>query len=181
MHSRPDVAAREATLLQAQYSSTSARREALPNLLLRATIEQTSPTERAFRPGIGLSIPLLNRNQGFIASADAAASQAEESLRGLSLRVTAEVSAAVADYLAASTEVAMLRSAVLQAGRQNRDLSEIAYREGKIGLPEVLLIRTQATSAELDYWAAWLTEREAFATLQEVLATNLYPTARGSN
>ena len=71
----------------------------------------------------------------------------------------------------------MLESTVLAPARQNRQLLEIAYREGKVGLPVLLLIRNQVIDAELDYWTAWLAEREALATLAEATGANLVPDA----
>jgi hypothetical protein len=52
-------------------------------------------------------------------------------------------------------------------------LLETAYREGKVGLPVLLLIRNQVISAELEYWTAWLEEREAFAALAEATGANM--------
>ena len=57
-------------------------------------------------------------------------------------------------------------------GDRALELLEIAYREGEVGLPVLLLIRNQVIDAELDYWAAWLAEREAAATLAEATALN---------
>ena len=72
----------------------------------------------------------------------------------------------------------MLEATVLRPARQNRRLVEIAYREGKVGLPELLLIRNQAIDAELEYWSAWLAERQALASLAQTTGTNL-TTQRG--
>jgi outer membrane protein TolC len=67
----------------------------------------------------------------------------------------------------------VLEATVLPPARQNRELVEIAYREGKVGLPELLLIRNQAIDAELDYWTAWLTERQTLSSLAEATGINL--------
>lgn len=164
---RPDLAERLAAVRQATANALGSRRTALPNLLLRVASEELGPRERVLRLGVGVSVPLFNRNQGEASAFDAAAAQAELDGRAIVARVEAEIEGAVADYAAAAAEVATLRTTVLRAGRQNRELSETAYREGKIGLPEILLIRNQAISAELDYWSAWLAEREARVALSE--------------
>ena len=59
----------------------------------------------------------------------------------------------------------MLEATVLAPARENRVLLEAAYREGKVGLPVMLLIRNQVIAAEQEYWSAWLAEREAAALL----------------
>lgn len=177
---RPDVRERNAATRQAAATLVSAKRMVLPNVLLRITSEETAPGRRSLRPGLGLTLPLLNRNQGEIASRTAVLQQAEGDSRAVAAFVATEVESAIAAYLAAENQVATLRVMVLRAGRQNRELSETAYREGKIGLPEILLIRNQATSAELDYWAAWLAEREALATLAQATGQNLLPRHSGA-
>ncbi|MES2304644.1 MAG: TolC family protein [Gemmatimonadota bacterium] len=176
---RPDLTERTAAARQASANAAGSRRAALPNLLLRLTSEEIGPGERTLRPGVGIAVPLFNRNQGDASAFAAAATQAEQDSRAIAARVAVEIEGAVADYVAAAAEVATLRSTVLRAGRQNRELSETAYREGKIGLPEILLIRNQAISAELDYWSAWLAEREARVTLAEATGQDLFPSSAG--
>ena len=75
-------------------------------------------------------------------------------------------------YRSATAEVAILETTVLVPARQNRGLVEIAYREGKVGIAELLLIQNQAIDAELDYWDAWLASRQARATLAEAIGQN---------
>ncbi|MEO7475480.1 MAG: TolC family protein [Gemmatimonadales bacterium] len=170
---RPDLAEREAAMRQAEAQATTARREALPNLLVRGVTEPSADgTGRAFRPGIGLTLPLFNRNRGRVQALRATARRAELERQSLALGIRAQVSAAAASFEAAAAEVQVLASTVLAPARQNRRLVEIAYREGKVGLPELLLIRNQAIDAELDYWAAWLAERQALASLAEATSAN---------
>lgn len=178
---RPDLAAGQAAVAQAQASVAVARRDALPNLIARAAVEpRADGGGRVVRPGIGLTLPFLNRNQGAVQARRAAARQAELARVALVARVRSEVATAVQAYESAASEVQTLESTVLAPARQNRQLVEIAFREGKVGLPELLLIRNQASDAELEYWAAWLAEREALATLAESTGENLTPRSRGT-
>ena len=170
---RPDLAEREAAARQASSLATLAGREALPNLMVRGNSEREGDGERAFRPGLGLTLPLFNRNRGEIAARRAAAQQADLERTALAARIRAEVTGAIASYEAAAMETAVLATTVLQPARQNRQLVEIAFKEGEVGIAELLLIRNQAIEAELDYWSAWLAAREALATLGEVTGRNL--------
>lgn len=171
---RPDLQAHVAAVRQMRAQAALSRREALPNLIARGVLEQSSDGGRSIlRPGLGLSLPILNRNQGQIQALRAAALQAELERAALVTRVRAEVTTAVAAYRAATTEVAVLESTVLAPARQNRRLVEIAYREGKVGLAELLLIQNQAIDAELDYWEAWLAARQARSTLAEATGRNI--------
>lgn len=171
---RPDVAERVALLRQANAQVSVARREALPNVLIRGVSEPaTTGGGRALRPGVGLTFPLFNRNQGQVTARQAAARQAELERIALMARLRAEVASAAATYRSAAAEVEVLEATVLVPARQNRQLLEVAYREGEVGLPVLLLIRNQVIDAELSYWSAWLAEREARATLDEATGTNI--------
>lgn len=171
---RPDLAERSATIRQTQAQASLARREALPNPVLRGVMEQPAGGgSRTWRPGIGLTLPFLNRNQGERQALRAAARQAEFERTALIATVRAEISSAVTGYQSAASEARVLEATVIAPARQNRQLAEIAYREGKIGLPVLLLIQNQAIDAELDYWTAWLAAREALANLAEATAQNI--------
>jgi cobalt-zinc-cadmium efflux system outer membrane protein len=163
---RPDLAERDAAIVQAQAQVALAQREALPNLLARIVIEQSNDgTRSAIRPGIGLSLPVFNRLQGETESRRALTTQAKLDRVATATRVRVEVEQAYRAYEAAATAVEVLESTVLGPARDNRRLLEAAYREGKVGLPVLLLIRNQVIGAEQDYWNAWLAEREALAEL----------------
>lgn len=171
---RPDLAERSAAVLQTQAQASLARREALPNPVLRGVMEQPGDGgSRTWRPGIGLTLPFLNRNQGERQALRAAARQAELERTALIAAVRAEIATAVASYESAASEAQVLERTVIAPARQNRQLAEIAYREGKIALPVLLLIQNQAIDAELDYWSAWLAAREALANLAAATAQNI--------
>lgn len=171
---RPDLAERTAAIRRANAELSLSGREALPNPILRGVFERpTDGSSTRFRPGIGVSLPFLNRRQGERQALRAAARQAELEYASLTRRVSSEVAAAVATYHSAVSEVEVLAATVLAPARQNRQLAEIAYREGEIGLPVLLLIQNQAIDAELDYWATWLVAREALATLAEATGENV--------
>ena len=169
---RPDLIERAAATREAAAETSVAQREALPNLVLRGTSEPSSDG-RVLRPGLGLTLPAFNLNRGEVAARRAAARQAELERVAVSTRVRTDIAAAVAAYRSAAEEVDVLEATVLGPARQNRQLLETAYREGEVGLPVLLLIRNQVIDAELDYWTAWLAEREALATLLEATGSNV--------
>lgn len=164
---RPDIAERAAAARQARASASLARREALPSLVLRVASEPEESGDRAARAGLGFTLPLFNRNRGEEAARLAEAEQAELERAALVARVRSEVALAIAAYRAATEEVEVLQSTVLEPARENRRLLEIAYGAGKVGLPVLLLIRNQVIDAELEYWEAWLNAREALTDLRE--------------
>ena len=169
---RPDLAARAAAVDEFQALRRLARREALPNLRLSALADRDGlGAEPRLGAGVGVSIPVFDRNQGIRAQRQAQAEQAALQAHAVELRIRTEVTDALRAYQAASEEVAALEESVLDPARQNRTLLETAYQAGKIGLPEVLLLRNQLLDAELGYWEAWLTQREALIALEAATAT----------
>ena len=174
---RPDLRARDAQVDQSTANAALARREALPNLALRVATEQAANGNgTAVRPGIGITLPVFNRNSGEIEARQAAVRQAQADRAAVAQRVRAEVESAVRAYNAAAAEVEVLEATVLAPARENRLLLEAAYREGKVGLPVLLLIRNQVIDAEQEYWSAWLAEREALAMLAAATGDNALPT-----
>jgi cobalt-zinc-cadmium efflux system outer membrane protein len=174
---RPDLTARDASLRQAQAELGLSRRSALPNLMMRA-MSEPGASSRIIRGGLGLSLPIFNRNQGEVDARQASVSQARLESLALIAHVKSEVASELAAYQAAAEQVEILETTVLIPARQNRQLLETAYREGKVGLSVLLLIRNQVIDAEVEYWEAWLAEREALANLREATGEN-YPLRLG--
>ncbi|MHB0962527.1 MAG: TolC family protein [Gemmatimonadaceae bacterium] len=172
---RPDLVERAAAIAQGRAEASLARREGLPNLLVRGVLESGSTGTRTVRPGVGITLPIFNRNRGLAVARDAAARQSALERTSLMIRLRTEIAAEVAAYRSAAEEVEILETTVLVPARQNRQLLETAYREGKVGLPVLLLIRNQVIDAELEYWASWLAERVALADLAEATAENVQP------
>ena len=163
---RPDLAERDEAVIETQALVSLAQREAYPNLLARVVVQQNDGgTRETIRPGLGMSIPVFNRQQGAIDARRAATAQARLDRTATATRVRVEVERAYRAYVSAATGVEVFESTVLGPARDNRRLLEAAYREGKVGIPVLLLIRNQVIGAEQDYWNAWLAEREALADL----------------
>ena len=174
LRQRPDLAAATSAVRLATADVAVSRRDGLPNLVARVASEaRNSGSGRVVRPGVGITLPLFNRNQGETEGKRAAVTQVTLQRDALTTRVRAEIAAAVMSYRSAAVQVEVLETTVLAPARQNRQLLETAYREGKVGLPVLLLIRNQVIGAELDYWSAWLAEREAIAVLAEATGANI--------
>jgi cobalt-zinc-cadmium efflux system outer membrane protein len=164
---RPDLTARMAAVRESEVLTTLARRSAFPNLRLGAVLERGElDGSPRIGPAIGLSLPLFNRHQGLVDQRLALAAQARLDQRATALRIRADVVEAVRAYRSASEETAHYEASVLRPARDNIALLEIAYREGKISLPTLLLLRNQLLDAEFGYWDAWLAQREALVRLE---------------
>jgi cobalt-zinc-cadmium efflux system outer membrane protein len=180
---RPDVAAQTRAVDQYETLARLARREAIPNPRVGVFVEREElhtlssggPGAPVLdiglgppRVGVGVSVPvpIFNRNQGIAQERVARAEQARLSRQATELAVRTQVIDAVRAYRAASEEARLLEQDVLQPARSNQRLLETAFREGKVGLPTLVLLRNQLLDAELAYWDAWLVERRALVDLQ---------------
>ncbi len=172
---RPDLAAlsREAERFDAEARLAS--REALPNLTVRAFQEAEDGAPGRFKLGLGLPIPLLNRNQGRAAELAARAQQVRLEGRALEMRVRAEVGAALRAYQTTAGATEIFERDVLAQARENQALLETAFRGGKVGLAEVLLIRNQLAEAESEYWEAWRSRGAALAELEAATGFSTSP------
>jgi cobalt-zinc-cadmium efflux system outer membrane protein len=172
MARRPDLAAREAAVEELGRAARLARREAVPNLELRALAEsENSFGETRFGIGFGLPVPLWNRNQGTASRAGAEARQAAWSRDAAALQVQSEVTDAYQAYVTASAEAEIFERDVLGPVRANQLLLEVAYREGKIDLTALLLLRNQLLDAQLSYWDTWFAHRRSLVALQSATAS----------
>ncbi|MGD2045399.1 MAG: TolC family protein [Gemmatimonadota bacterium] len=164
LRSRPDLLAADLEVERARQAARVASREAFPNLRVAALATRENPAlDPRLGVSIGLEIPLFDRNQGLSERRRAEIVEREAARTAAELRVRTEVENALRSYELARQEVETLEAEMLDPIRQNQGLLEIAFREGKIDLASLLLLRNQLLDAELAYWAAW-ERREAART-----------------
>jgi outer membrane protein, heavy metal efflux system len=184
---RPDLTARSRETAQQEALAQAARREAIPNVRVGVFVEREERftlsgaagapiVDAGFdspRLGIGVSVPLplFQRNQGVVDEHLAEAERARLSHQAVELAIRTEVMDAYQAFLATSEEHRFFEEDVLQPARANQRLLETALREGKVGLPTLLLLRNQLLDAELSHWDSWLEERLALVALGAATAT----------
>ena len=164
--SRADLAALRVLVEQAEVRARLATREAIPNVRLGAIAEREEDTGTRFGVAVGLPIPIWNRNQGLVQQREAEARQAALLVEAAELRIRSEVLDAWRRYVSASEEAAVLEEQVLEPAHENQEMLATAYEAGRIDLNALVLLRNQLLEAELDYWTAWLTQRDALVDLE---------------
>jgi cobalt-zinc-cadmium efflux system outer membrane protein len=173
---RPDLEALEHQVEWARQEERLARREAFPNLRVSGLATREDPAAGPrFGVALGIELPLLNRNQGVSQRRRVEIAEVEAMRVATEQRVRAEVQDAARAYEAAAREVALLEAELLGPIRQNQDLLEIAYQEGKIDLSNLLLVRNQLLDAELGYWDAWERREWAHTELRSATGDILAP------
>lgn len=169
---RPDLRGADAAVAQARELERLSRREAIPNLRLLAPIRRRgSGAETEIGLGVGISVPVWNRNQGTSRVREAAFLRSRHRQEAVTLGVRTEVRDAVQAYRRASEERKALESSVLGPADTNLELLEESYRAGKIDLTTLLLLQNQLLDARLEYWDAWLAQRRAHARLRAAVGS----------
>jgi cobalt-zinc-cadmium efflux system outer membrane protein len=164
---RPELRAIEHDVERAREEERLARRASVPNLRVAALVTREAPlVDPRLGVAVGMTLPLFNRNQGLADRRRAEISEVVQLGRAAELRVRTEVEDALRVYRSTEREVRLLEAEMLEPIRENRGLLEIAYREGKMDLTNILLIRNQLLEAELSYWDAWERRERARTDLE---------------
>lgn len=174
LSARPDLRALEHDVERARQEERLVRREALPNLRIAGLATREDPLgDPALGVAFGLSLPLFNRNQGQADRRRAEISEVEHLRRAAELRVQTEVENALRLLESAERETALLEAELLGPIQENQRLLDTAYREGKMDLANLLLLRNQLLDAELSYWDAWERRERARIGLESATGTIL--------
>jgi outer membrane protein, heavy metal efflux system len=122
-----------------------------------------------------IEIPIFNRNQGEIARAKSAITQAQEQEKATENQTLTDVRDAYEGLKTNDQIVGLYRSGYLQEAQEDRDISEYAYRRGAASLLDFL-------DAERSYRATQLAYRQALASyllsleqLREAVGTRSLP------
>jgi len=148
---RPDM---QAAILEVEASGKAlraTRRGALPNLEVALFTGQEEGTDDLLGFSLGFSVPLFQRRQADVGSAefDRAAAQAVSAATDRLIR--AQVTASGARYTRARAAERRFATDVLRAASENATLASRAFEEGEVSIAEVVVFRTTAVATQLEY------------------------------
>lgn len=131
-------------------------------------------TKRDSFLGLGVTIPfpLWNRQQGRIAAAGAGLRQARRAGEALDLRVAEEIRAARARMRTLRASVDAYADEILPEATRSQQLFERGYREGLVGIAELLQAQRQYSEARALYLELLGDLRQAAIELEAALATS---------
>jgi len=135
----PDVARRRAEIEKKQAELALEKSQRIPDVTLSGGIRYYNETDNdALVFGLSVPIPVFNRNQGGIASAEYGVFKARDELRALELRLRAEFSAIYMELSATFTEAVVLKNDIVPAAEKAFRATQEGYRQGKFGYLEAL-------------------------------------------
>ena len=174
LQSRPDLQA--ARLGVNAANSQLALQKAIGK---RDVTGQASYTHLSYSNDVSLfgqiQLPIFDRNQGEIAKAGFAISQAQEQEKFASGQVMTDVRDAFEGLGANNKIVALYRSGYLDQAQQSRDITEYAYRHGAASLLDFLDAERSYRATQLSYRQALAAYLLALEQLREAVGTRSLP------
>jgi cobalt-zinc-cadmium efflux system outer membrane protein len=120
-------------------------------------------------------LPIFDRNQGEIARAGFAITQAQEQEKFATGQVLTDVKDAFENLRTNDKIVGLYRSGYLDQAQQSRDISEYAYRHGAASLLDFLDAERSYRSTQLAYRQALASYLLALEQLREAAGTRNVP------
>ena len=135
----PDIKRWQTEIEQRQAVLDLERSKWVPDVRASAGIRRYEDTrDNAFVVGVAIPLPLFDRNQGGIAEAGHKYTKALEERRAEEVRARTELTNVHQTLSVAFAEAISFRADVLPAAQRTLDAARASYREGRVGLLEVL-------------------------------------------
>ena len=170
---RPDriAATREVARVNAAMDLT--RRLIMPNPTFQGFYQtETEGPEGASKilgGGISIPLPLFDRKQGELVTLGGALNRGRYQLVAVTRNIEREVETAFQAFEAARHSVVVFEADVLDRIEENFRFIEIAYREGKIGLLQLIVVQDGLILAQLSYVDSLGQFRLAEANLEQAV------------
>jgi len=142
---------------EAQARTGVARKEVFPRFDVLAGHE-TELDRKSMSVGVGLRIPLWNRNRGEIAAASAAHVRMTADARALTLELETALEQASGAYRGALSAIRLHQEGWTAAAEQSLDIATFSFENGEASLLDVL-------DAQRSYLGVSLAEAQAWAAL----------------
>ncbi len=163
---------------KAQCLVKRARVELIPNLGIdTGYVRQNQNKSDDFRIGVSASLPLWNRNQGNIHSAEADLCQAMQEIGRIENDLTDRVSQSMRDYASARRRAERYRTAILPRAKETYKLSRLAYQGGQFEYLRVLEAQRAVAQANLEYIRALGDAWKAAAKISGLAIEDHWPIA----
>jgi len=165
IHDSPAVKRAQQAVTQAEAKLRSARREAIPDLQLRAGLRQDSEllNEAALHSGpvglvgfatVGVNIPIFNRNQGNVQAARAELERTREEVTRLQLSIRKTAQPLVQGYLIAQDEAQRYKSEMIPRATRAYQLYLSKYRQMASAYPQVVISQRTLFQLQVSYITA---------------------------
>jgi cobalt-zinc-cadmium efflux system outer membrane protein len=167
LETRPDFRAAKVRIDQAGKFLELARRLAYPDVTVMGSYARDPGNQFTNTGQVGLSVPLpiFYRQEGEIAKAGVAMSNAELILRQTEQNIRSDVSKALSAWKSADAIARRFEQSVLERIEKLRSAQEFAYQKGAAGLLDLIDAERNYKAMMLDYYTALANRSNAWADL----------------
>jgi cobalt-zinc-cadmium efflux system outer membrane protein len=158
----PAVKIAQAGVVKAEASLTRARKESIPDLQLRAGLQQNRELDATSgRPiglqgfaDVGVEIPLFNRNQGNVEAARAEVERSRQEVQRIQLVLRERAASLLENYSNSRLAVERYRERMLPRAQKAYDLYKTSYQQMAAAYPQVLIAQRTMFQLQTDYITA---------------------------
>jgi outer membrane protein, heavy metal efflux system len=177
----PAVRIAELGVKRAEATLARAKRESIPDLQIRGGIQQNGEllSEPSGRPvglqgfaDVGVRIPIFNRNQGNIATANADVERANHEVERVKLLLRERAASVVQNYTFSQTAVDRYKNQMIPRAQKAYELYAKKYQEMAAAYPQVLIAQRTLMQLEVSYITALETFATSSVSLQSYLLTD---------
>ncbi len=148
----PLLKAQDAQISAAQYDLKLTRVQVIPNLNVQVVAQRDS-TEKysSVSTFVGLPIPIFNRNQGNIVSAEGRLIQQRKEYERIQLALIDQLAGSFRQYQSLRHQAQQLKTEILPRAKENLDLTMQGYKAGRFDFARVLTARQLYFQSSLTY------------------------------
>ena len=175
----PAVRIAELGVKRAEAALARAKREPIPDLQLRAGMQQNGELLSDGRSvglqgfaDVGVRIPIFNRNQGNIATAKADAERAKREVERVKLVLRERSASVVQNYTFSQAAVERYKNQMIPRAQKAYEMYTKKYREMAAAYPQVLIAQRTLMQLEVSYTTALETFATSSLSLQSYLLTD---------
>ncbi len=176
----PEVQTAAQGVTRAEEALKRARAERLPNVELRGGVDYSRellgpmniPMGWEGEAEVGVVIPLFNRNQGNIGTAESELAHARQELERVRLGLRANFAAAFHEYAESAEVVQAYRDQILPDAEEAYRMYLAKYQEMAAAYPQVLIAQRTWFELREEYTTALVSEWESAVAIQGYLLTD---------
>jgi len=157
----PEIRQAQVNVERARAALERVRAERIPNLFVRTRLgynsEQNTPGKAVgFETGIeiGVPLPLFDRQQGNLATAQADLEHAQAEQRRLELTLRSDLATVIRTYEDARVEVERYEREILPRAQQSYDLYRKGFQQMAAAYPQVLIAQRLVFQSRAEYTQA---------------------------
>jgi outer membrane protein, heavy metal efflux system len=174
LQNRPDYRAAQQGVTAANSQYDLQKAVGKPDVTVQANYSHVNGINTATFYG-SIPLPIFNRNQGEIAHARFAVTQAQEQEKAANGQVLTDVHDAYEGLRENDHVIQLYRSGYLEVAQKDRDISEYAYKRGAVSLLDFLDAERSYRATQLAYRQALASYLLALEQLREAVGTRALP------